>query len=352
MSVGTAQCFISPSWKRQQEALADSNCSILETQRPSASSDYGQLANWSGTARPAFLSPSSRSTGHLHRSNQLSEDHATVTMTKSASAQHFEGREQIKMPEIPSPPTNRSKRSLDGRHDYGVDGDATNRSRASTAIGTSRHIGRGIARSRGLDTAAANYLRTRVSGKSYAHSPKFAENRRTWQRIGYGEKGIVTDGSCHLYQATRNAVILCDGRRVSHFRKQLRRHLRRGRDVSTTREGCASCRAHSRAESMGARERICAAKRKGGTDSTGSATRGKQLISDSVKSKDLADDERVIAKTKQQLLYLQAQMESRGYLDRQRYWCRQGSAAERHHASAERRTSGRCSRGSSPWLRE
>ena len=72
------------------------------------------------------------------------------------------------------------------------------------------------------------------------------------------------------------------------------------------------------------------------------------------KAVSLAEEERVVAKTKQRLVYLQSQMESQGYLDRQR-----GVGVGKGLLRSEARRANRGGhqvaklvRGTSPWLGE
>ena len=357
-------------WKQQQRTIAARNWQHpLDTVRPSTtSSEYGRHTN-RGKARLSL----SRSMSDYHSKNNGAEEDAgvaTVTMTKSASAKAQErSSTAARMPDISSPSrqsralvTGRSLSSNQSESAFGAaggsrtrlagrgyGGDSPSMSRASTSVGTSRR-----SRGRGPDTVAANFLRSRASGKSYAHSPKFAENRRTWQRIGYGEKGVATDGTCDLYQADtarrrplRRAPLfptLENSYGDVYFKAVGFQRPEKGVSDAV---GIPGQSAWEHAKGFVPRQ-IKQGRIKQGQ------RRIERKVSDTMQSRDLADEERIVAKTKQRLSYLQAQMESQGYLDRQRgVGVGKGllrSQARRAHRGGHQVA--KLVRGNSPWLGE
>ena len=319
--------------RQRQKILASARWQHpLDTQRPSTtSSEYGWHRHEDSQIPKSFGSES-ENTG----------DTRVVTTTQgfftNPGAQSLSNRQSSSMSCLQSTMTSRKPAS-----------------RASTAMGSVRSLDKSLSQlaSRDLDTEGDQFLRSRSTGKSYQHSPKFAENRRTWERIGYGERG----DRATLYDLHQSET-------------QRRTQLKRAPAFPSLENSYGDVYAH--AKNFRRPEKGVSSNPRIGGQSNWESSKGfvprqtkigrlqmgqqrvERLLTGAMNTKDLVEVERVMAKTKQRLRYLRGHMQSQQYLNRQRgIGVGKGllkSGITRRHRGGHQVA--KLVRGNTPWLGE
>ena len=179
-----------------------------------------------------------------------------------------------------------------------------------------------------LDTPALTYLSQRpFGGKCYESSPKFVENKKTWNNVGYGVQGIIPETDLYHPEPDRRSPLSIapmfpkqkEGRRES-INLNIANNFRRKQKglLALTRGGSNS------SNSIGGNTSAWEDSHNFMPLQTKQNLKEKSevLVERSVRKRstkiESQEQNRVMGKCLQQLTYYQGQMESQGYLNRQR----------------------------------
>lgn len=171
-----------------------------------------------------------------------------------------------------------------------------------------------------LNTPAFKYLSQRkFGGKCYESSPKFIENRKTWNNIGYGLQGIIPETDLYHPEPLRRSSLsiapmyprpdVRGGSIQSNIANKFRREMKGRLHSSTNQKDKRTLyEANHGFVPLSTKKML--------------KDRGEKRVEFNVQNrsnKSLSQQRNcVMGKCRQQLTYYQKQMESQGYLDRQR----------------------------------